>query len=141
MAREAFLLNQSSSLATRFPIIISSIFGLLHGLGFAAVFEAFIQHESSVVLPLISFNLGIEFAQIAIVLLCFGGFTWVRSIPMTVCPSFTSSSVGSGHQRRLRARSQNVRSRHLVRGQGWSGRVDAQVFRCQRREANVPCEP
>jgi len=48
---------------------IISIFGLIHGLGFSTYLSAILGNEESIVLPLLSFNIGIEIGQIVIVLL------------------------------------------------------------------------
>lgn len=41
-------------------------FGLIHGLGFASVLEEFVLDGQSLLLPLLSFNLGVELGQLAI---------------------------------------------------------------------------
>ena len=44
------------------------LFGLIHGMGFSAGIRPLTGEEESIILPLLSFNLGIETAQIIIVL-------------------------------------------------------------------------
>lgn len=44
-------------------------FGLIHGLGFSNYFKAIIGREDSLVMTLFSFNLGVEVAQVIIILL------------------------------------------------------------------------
>ncbi len=46
-------------------------FGLVHGLGFASVLRALLGTESSIAIPLVGFNLGLEGGQILIVSLIF----------------------------------------------------------------------
>ncbi|MCL7961475.1 MAG: HupE/UreJ family protein [marine benthic group bacterium] len=42
-------------------------FGLIHGLGFSAFLRAALGGEASILLPLLSFNIGLEIGQLAIV--------------------------------------------------------------------------
>jgi hydrogenase/urease accessory protein HupE len=70
------------------------VFGLLHGLGFASVLAEFGLPENGVIPALIGFNIGVEFGQLAVVLICFLAFgywfnqkPWYRkviSIPLSV---------------------------------------------------------
>ncbi len=46
-------------------------FGLIHGMGFANFFRSLMGEASSILLPLFSFNVGIELGQILIVLVFF----------------------------------------------------------------------
>ncbi|PBQ34186.1 HupE / UreJ protein [Sphingobacteriaceae bacterium] len=50
-----------------FLYIIITLFGLVHGLGFSILLKDLLGHEENVILPLLYFNLGIEFGQIIIV--------------------------------------------------------------------------
>tara|TARA_B100001113_G_C20569893_1_gene388544 strand:- start:75 stop:515 length:441 start_codon:yes stop_codon:yes gene_type:complete len=65
--------------------IIIFFFGLIHGLGFAFVLEDIGMPTGQLVLSLISFNIGVELAQIAIVTVAFSlmlwpsKFTWYRN--------------------------------------------------------------
>ncbi len=52
-------------------LLIVFIFGLLHGMGFASVLADFGMPENDFVTALISFNLGVEIAQIFIILLAY----------------------------------------------------------------------
>ncbi|MCF8391419.1 MAG: HupE/UreJ family protein [Bacteroidales bacterium] len=56
----------------RFKYLAALFFGLIHGLGFSNYLRAMISGEDSLVLPLLSFNLGIEIGQIVIVLIALG---------------------------------------------------------------------
>ncbi len=42
-------------------------FGLIHGLGFSNFFKAMLGRDDSIVMPLLSFNIGVELGQIIIV--------------------------------------------------------------------------
>jgi hypothetical protein len=61
-------LSLNSSLA-RYIIIF--IFGLIHGLGFAFVLGDIGLNASQFILSLVSFNLGVEIAQIGIIIILF----------------------------------------------------------------------
>jgi hypothetical protein len=49
---------------------LTGLFGLVHGLGFASMLEALLPPEH-VVVPLVSFNVGVEIGQLTIVLVAF----------------------------------------------------------------------
>jgi len=42
-------------------------FGLIHGLGFSNYLQSLLGQEANIVLPLLSFNIGLEFGQLIIV--------------------------------------------------------------------------
>jgi uncharacterized membrane protein len=52
---------------TKISYLLTVLFGLVHGLGFSNFFTAIYSPEMSIVLPLFSFNLGLELGQILIV--------------------------------------------------------------------------
>src|SRR5262249_35013809 len=54
-------------IAHRFPIAVSSIFGLLHGFGFAAALREVGLPPRELALGLLSFNLGVEIGQLAFI--------------------------------------------------------------------------
>ena len=77
--------NQSRLSPYRLPLVFA--FGLLHGLGFAGVLADFGMPDNAFFTALISFNIGVEVAQIALILIAFGlvGYwfrhrTWYRSV-------------------------------------------------------------
>lgn len=45
----------------------AALFGLVHGLGFSTYLRALLGDESSIVVPLLAFNVGLEVGQLAIV--------------------------------------------------------------------------
>jgi hydrogenase/urease accessory protein HupE len=53
-------------------------FGLIHGLGFASILQEFNLSSNMLVLPLVSFNLGVELGQIAVVSVFYGLLSVVR---------------------------------------------------------------
>jgi hypothetical protein len=48
------------------PLILNTIFGLVHGMGFAGLLTAVLGKEEQLLWPIFSFNLGIELAQIVV---------------------------------------------------------------------------
>jgi len=52
-------------------LLVVFLFGLLHGMGFASVLSDFGMPENDFALALISFNVGVEIAQVAIILLAY----------------------------------------------------------------------
>ena len=63
----------------RLPIIFA--FGLLHGLGFASVLVEFGLPKNEYVSSLISFNVGVEFGQITVILLALLATRWFSKKP------------------------------------------------------------
>lgn len=55
------------TLTWRYPILVSSIFGLVHGFGFAAVLGEIGMPQTDVPLALLFFNLGVEAGQLAFI--------------------------------------------------------------------------
>ena len=68
--------HNKNSLTYRYPVIVSSSFGLLHGFGFAsALMEIGLPHDERVT-ALLFFNVGVELGQIAFVL-CLLATAWM----------------------------------------------------------------
>jgi len=63
--------NKNNSLSKRYPVLVSSSFGLLHGFGFAAVLAEIGLPPSESALALFSFNVGVEIGQLFFVLVLF----------------------------------------------------------------------
>jgi hydrogenase/urease accessory protein HupE len=63
--------NKQHSLSLRYPVLVSSSFGLLHGFGFAAVLSDIGLPETEKSLALLSFNIGVELGQLIFVLALF----------------------------------------------------------------------
>lgn len=63
-----FTANKSSSGKENTNLIFALFFGLIHGLGFSSYFKMMVGSEEDKLFPLIEFALGIEAAQIIIVL-------------------------------------------------------------------------
>lgn len=48
--------------------LLTAFFGLIHGLGFSNYLRALLGSEESILLPLLSFNIGLELGQIVVVI-------------------------------------------------------------------------
>ena len=70
--------NEPHSWSLRYPIVVSSTFGLLHGFGFAAALNAIGLPQTEVPLALLFFNLGVEIGQLGFVLVLLASFGLVR---------------------------------------------------------------
>ena len=58
--------------------VLTFLFGLVHGLGFSSVLHERLQDLDTIVAPVVSFNLGVELGQIAILLVAFPILAWIR---------------------------------------------------------------
>lgn len=56
-------------------------FGLLHGLGFAAVLSEYGLPRNDLVTSLLAFNVGVELSQITVILLAFAATFWLKDKP------------------------------------------------------------
>ena len=63
--------NKRRSPANKFTytFFLAIFFGLIHGLGFSNFFGSLVGKDASVILPLLSFNVGIEIGQVIVVAL------------------------------------------------------------------------
>ncbi len=59
---------------------ITFAFGLVHGFGFASALRELKLPRSALVAGLVSFNLGVEVGQVAIVALAFPALSWLRTL-------------------------------------------------------------
>ena len=83
--------NKQHSLSLRYPVLVSSSFGLLHGFGFAAVLSDIGLPETEKLLALLSFNIGVELGQLLFVLALFLVvkfasvlYKWLKHKPLTL---------------------------------------------------------
>ncbi len=60
--------------------LITTCFGLVHGLGFSFLLKNLLGQENNVFLPLVYFNLGIELAQLLIVGVLIGISVFLKSV-------------------------------------------------------------
>jgi hypothetical protein len=65
VAREAF--HDEHTLARRWPALVAFLFGLVHGLGFAGALKEIGLPENYLLAGLLTFNLGVELGQLAMV--------------------------------------------------------------------------
>jgi hypothetical protein len=65
-------LRQRETLARRVPALVSFLFGLVHGLGFAGALKNVGLPQSHLPLALLCFNVGVELGQLFTVLLAYG---------------------------------------------------------------------
>jgi hypothetical protein len=65
-------LRQKNTLARRWPALVSFLFGLVHGLGFAGALKEIGLPQSHLPLALLCFNVGVEIGQLFMVLLAYG---------------------------------------------------------------------
>lgn len=63
--------NNQQSISLRYPVLVSSSFGLLHGFGFASVLAEIGLPANEKVMALLCFNIGVELGQILFVLALF----------------------------------------------------------------------
>ena len=64
-------LREQESLARRIPALVSFLFGLVHGLGFAGALKDIGLPQSHLPLALLTFNVGVEIGQLMMVLLVY----------------------------------------------------------------------
>ena len=60
--------NNKNSLSLKYPILVSSSFGLLHGFGFASVLAEIGLPQNEKLLALLCFNIGVEVGQVLLFL-------------------------------------------------------------------------
>ena len=72
--------NKQDSISIRYPVLVSSSFGLLHGFGFAAVLGEIGLPVNEKLLALLSFNIGVELGQLIFVLALYVIFHLIRMV-------------------------------------------------------------
>ncbi len=60
-------------------LLIVFVFGLIHGLGFAGVMSTRLDSTSSLIIGLLGINIGVEFGQLAVIILAFLATCWITS--------------------------------------------------------------
>ncbi len=63
---------------SKYRWVLTFCFGLVHGLGFSGVLREKLSEISSPVVPILTFNLGVELGQVAILLVAFPLLVWAR---------------------------------------------------------------
>ena len=90
--------GDESSLAYRYPVAVSSSFGLLHGFGFAAVLRGIGLPQTELPTALLFFNIGVEIGQILFVLGLVAAYFLIRPLPrrdLRVPASYVIGSIAS----------------------------------------------
>ena len=64
--------DSAKALVIRRVYAMALFFGFIHGMGFSCYFRALLMDDSSIFVPLLGFNLGIEIAQLSFVLVIVG---------------------------------------------------------------------
>lgn len=90
--------RNSESLAYRYPVAVSSSFGLLHGFGFASALMEVGLPQTEQILALLFFNIGVEIGQLVFVAILVSalsllGLIWKRSKYLLLTPA--SYVIGS----------------------------------------------
>lgn len=70
-ALENIIFRNKTKVNMKFNYFLALGFGLIHGMGFANLARMLISQEQDIFLPLLSFNLGLEFGQILVLILFF----------------------------------------------------------------------
>jgi hypothetical protein len=84
-------------LSERFPWIVAFLFGLLHGFGFAGALAEIGLPEGDVPLALLTFNLGVEIGQLAIVAVALAALHILRKFQIHwLHPTKTAMAYGIG---------------------------------------------
>ena len=84
-------------LSERFPWIVAFLFGLLHGFGFAGALAEIGLPEGDVPLALLTFNLGVEIGQLAIVAVALALLHAIRKFQgLWLQPTKTAMAYGIG---------------------------------------------
>ena len=97
LAREIVRPDGTPSLAKRLPGLVAFVFGLLHGLGFAAALAEIGLPPGEVPLALLTFNLGVEAGQLAVVAGAFAVLTGIARLrPAALGPVRAAAAYGIG---------------------------------------------
>jgi hydrogenase/urease accessory protein HupE len=74
-------LNSRPTLARRWPALVALLFGLVHGLGFAGALKEIGLPEHHLLMALLTFNVGVEIGQMAVVAAAFLVFRQLQRAP------------------------------------------------------------
>ena len=85
--------NDKNSLAYRYPVVVSSSFGLLHGFGFAAVLRDIGLPQIELPTALLFFNVGVEIGQILFVAALVAAFLMLRPLLVALLRSEEDNDV------------------------------------------------
>ncbi len=85
--------GDETSLTHRFPVAVSSSFGLLHGFGFAAVLRDIGLPQTELPTALLFFNIGVEIGQILFVVALLAAFFILRPVLIRLLQSARDGEV------------------------------------------------
>ena len=85
--------GNKSSLTWRYPVAVSTSFGLLHGFGFAAVLRDIGLPQTELPTALLFFNVGVEIGQILFVLALVASYLALRPFLVRLLPSSADEPV------------------------------------------------
>jgi len=77
-------LHTRPTLARRYPALLAFLFGLVHGLGFAGALQDIGLPEHHLLPALLTFNLGVEIGQLAVLVVAWGLWSLLRYQPQLV---------------------------------------------------------
>ena len=84
-------------LSERIPWVVAFLFGLLHGFGFAGALREIGLPEGDVPVALLTFNLGVEAGQLAIIAACLALIALLRRFAKpTLRPATVLTTYGIG---------------------------------------------
>ncbi len=87
----------SPRLSERIPWVVAFLFGLLHGFGFAGALREIGLPETDVPMALLTFNLGVELGQLAIIAACLAIIAALRRMaPRLLRPATLAATYGIG---------------------------------------------
>lgn len=72
--------RRRNTLTWKHPVLVSMLFGLLHGFGFAGALREIGLPQTEVPLALLAFNLGIELGQLVFVAACLAGWWMITRL-------------------------------------------------------------
>lgn len=75
-------LHREQTWSRRWPAAVAFVFGLVHGLGFAGALQAIGLPDQHLLLALLTFNVGVEVGQLAVVALAWVLFRLVAGLPL-----------------------------------------------------------
>ncbi len=70
----------TSKSANKTQYVVVLFFGLIHGLGFSNYLKAILGQSGDIILPLFSFNVGLELGQIIIIIIFFTIYTLIQKM-------------------------------------------------------------
>lgn len=77
-------LRKEQTLSRRWPALVAFLFGLVHGLGFAGALQQIGLPENHLLVALLTFNLGVEIGQLAVVGVAYVGVRLLSAWPQLV---------------------------------------------------------